>query len=41
MHPHLILSIPRPSLRHLNEDIDVEPHRDKLGIKLLFHNCVA
>ena len=33
LHPHPILGILRPSLRHLNEDIDVEPHRDKLGIK--------
>ena len=36
LHPHSILGILRPSLRHLNEDIDVEPHRGKLGIKLLF-----
>ena len=32
LHPHLILGILRPSLRHLNEDLDVEPHRRNLGI---------
>ena len=32
LHPHPILGILRPSLRHLNEDLDVEPHRGNLGI---------
>ena len=36
LHPHFILGILRPSLRHLNEDFDVKPHWVKIGIKLLF-----
>ncbi|KAF5959386.1 hypothetical protein HYC85_000595 [Camellia sinensis] len=35
LHPHSILGILRPSLRHLNEDIDVEPHRAFDNLELL------
>mgnify|MGYP003702403831 CR=1 FL=1 len=39
LHPHPILGIFRPSLRHLVEDIDVE-HTEALGIKLLYFPTV-
>ena len=39
LHPHPILGILRPSLRHLVEVIDVE-HTEALGIKLLYFPTV-